>query len=336
MGSVFRKWYGQINQIRSFIPTNTPVIALTATATKETCSIIQQHMKMLDPCIIALSPERTNIRYSVVKASRECETAFQWLVENLRERRKNFPRVVIFCRSITTCTRLYKYFLFTLKEESYEPPSSKPDIQSRLFAMFHSRVDEEDKMKIIDGMKVPNGTCRVLFCTIAFGMGIDIANIRTIIHYGPSTSIEDYLQEAGRAGRDGLQSNAVLYAYPGCAVGHVSPAMKKYTSNEDICRRSMLLKSFLGKHIFNQTNHHSCCDICTKKCLCSTPCAYQPLHVELMAKGRDTSVDEPLPVTPVRFPSDEQLLELEKKLHRLREEKLSVSVPLYVGDDNYC
>ena len=133
------------------------------------------------------SPDRTNIRYSSVKVS---SRAFQWLIEELHEKRLTMDRVLVYCRSITTCTHLYKLFLSELQEESYEPPSSRPNIQQRLFAMFHSRVDEEDKMKSV---KNAPGACRVLFCTIAFGMGVDIPNIRTIIHYGPPSDVDDYV-----------------------------------------------------------------------------------------------------------------------------------------------
>ena len=75
-------------------------------------------------------------------------------------------------------------------------------------------------------------------------MGVVILDIQTLNHYGPSTEIDDYLQEAGRAGSDGEPSNAILYCYPGCTLGHVSPAMRKYVLNNDTCRRSFLLDSF--------------------------------------------------------------------------------------------
>lgn len=214
MGSIFREWYGKVCQIRSFIPTGTPIAVLTATATKATCLTILKHMKMTSAVHMQLSPNRPNIRYSVIKASRECYQAFQWLLDDLRLQRQHLPRVLVFCRSITTCSSLYKFFLTELREQSYMSPSSKPDISQRLFAMFHSRIDDEDKTRIMESMRDSDGACRVVFCTIAFGMGLDIPNVRTVIHYGLSRDIDDYLQEAGRAGRDGLPSTAVLYVYP--------------------------------------------------------------------------------------------------------------------------
>ena len=92
--------------------------------------------------------------------------------------------------------------------------------------MFHSRIDEKDKTLILDNMKDPNGTCRVVFCTIAFGMGVDIQNIRTVIHYEPSSDMDDYVQESGQGGRDGDECNAILYLFPGCLLWKVSPEMK--------------------------------------------------------------------------------------------------------------
>ena len=129
MGSVFRKWYGQVGHIRSFVPTSTPVVALTATATKETCALNVKHMQMTELHLVHLSPNQPNVRYSVVKVSREFDRAFQWLTAELCEKRQNLDRVLVYCRSITTCTHLYKLFLSELQEHSYDPPSSRPNIK---------------------------------------------------------------------------------------------------------------------------------------------------------------------------------------------------------------
>ncbi len=198
--------------------------------------------------------------------------------------------------------------------------------------MFHSRVDDDDKVKIMASMKDAAGACRVLFSTIAFGMGVDIADIRTVIHYGPSADVDDYLQEAGRAGRDGIPSNAILYCYPGCTIGHVRPAMKKYITNTDTCRRSLLLQSFVEDHRIS-LNRHSCCDVCVKNCPCATPCSYQPVSAKEWANKLCVNDDDDLTLTPVRQTSPEQLNELEKILHALREEKIDAAVPLFAGND---
>jgi len=85
--------------------------------------------------------------------------------------------------------------------------------------MYHSRVGDDEKQQILQSMLNPQGNCRVLFSTTAFGMGVDVPNIRTVIHLGPPADMDDYFQECGRAGRDGMQSNAILYLYPGCLIG---------------------------------------------------------------------------------------------------------------------
>ena len=227
------------------------------------------------------------------------------------------------------CTHLYKMFLYELQEKSYDPPMSTPDIQKRLFAMFHSHVDDDDhKTKIVESVKDPNCTCRVVFCTIAFGMGIDIPDIRTVIHYGPSSDVDDYIQEAGHAG---VPSNAILYCYPGCTLGHVSPAMKKDATNNDTCRRLLLLQSFSGNHDTSSTNYHRCCDICMLECSCATPGAYQPERAEY-ATRQQCSGDSEYVLTLVRFPTTEQLHELEGRLHLQREEHLDSGFPMYVID----
>ena len=75
-------------------------------------------------------------------------------------------------------------------------------------------------------------------------MGVDVPNVRTVIHYGPST-VDDYFKESGRAGRDGTPSEAMIFHCPGCLLGHVMKKMKGYCKlTEDKCRRVELLSHF--------------------------------------------------------------------------------------------
>ena len=87
-----------------------------------------------------------------------------------------------------------------------------------------------------------DSTLRVLIATTAFGMGVDILNIRWIVHWSPPRLIEDYVQETGRAGRNGLTATALL------VYGHlhrtVSSSMKKYGQNFTTCRRKRLFADF--------------------------------------------------------------------------------------------
>ena len=332
LDSSFRVWYGKVAQIRSFILNSTPIVALTATATTRTSTAIIKHMRMAVPRIVHISPNRSNIRYSVVESSRECTTAFQWLLDDLQMKRKNANRVLVYCRSIGTCTRLYKFFLTSLQHLSAEPPFSPPGSVSRLFAMFHSRVDDNDKSLILDSMKNPDGICRVVICTIAFGMGVDIPNIRTVIHYGLPSDIDDYIQESGRGGRDGLECSATLFLYPGSFLGNISPEMKKYAKNKDKCRRELLLQSFPGEQLEKPSHHYSCCDICQQHCSCASPCVYQIEPWEEV-----NQLDDQSSIVPVCNPTPEQLSVLRFKLLELRETVLRCDdgkVPtLFVGRD---
>ncbi len=77
--------------------------------------------------------------------------------------------------------------------------------------IFTAATDSYVKDGILTEFTKPNGTLCVVVATIAFGMGVDAPNIRRVIHWGPSRSIEAYVQESGRCGRDGLNAVAELY-----------------------------------------------------------------------------------------------------------------------------
>ncbi len=88
-----------------------------------------------------------------------------------------------------------------------------------------------------------DSTLRLVIATTAFGMMIDCPNIRWIYHFGFPDNLEEYVQETGRAGRDGDDAEAILFR--GSGEKHANESMKVYASNEHECRRLLLFSNFL-------------------------------------------------------------------------------------------
>lgn len=123
---------------------------------------------------------------------------FAKMVSDLKIEKNFYERTVIYCPAIKLTTHLYGYFQAELGENIYVDESHNP--RKRLVEMFHSRSDELNKDEILKSMGDDNGCIRILIATIAYGMGIDCKDVKTVIHYGPSYNCETYLQESGRAG----------------------------------------------------------------------------------------------------------------------------------------
>lgn len=202
--------------------------------------------------------------------------------------------------------------------------------------MYHARVDDEDKKIILHTFQPPSGTCRILFSTVAFGMWVDIPNVRTVIHYGPPDDVESYFQESGLAGRDGKQSIAIPYLY--ISRKSFRPCWKKYESiiyyctlEADKCHREELLKHFPGKNV--QHLVHMYCDQCTQVCECGNEHEHsKPLSMVHSITGDSDEDEASLPDRAVR---EEQIQLLRSKLMEFRSSLLlpAHSISLYVGQD---
>ena len=93
--------------------------------------------------------------------------------------------------------------------------------------MYHAGTPASVKEHISQAMATDDRRIRVLICTVAFGMGVNCKSVRRVIHFGPSKSVQLYIQESGHAGRDSLQSTCILL-YNGLLSANCDNDMKQY------------------------------------------------------------------------------------------------------------
>lgn len=245
------------------------VLALTATATIETLRAVENRLNLQNPVVVALPPDRQNIFFTVLKQP-NMEVFVDELASGILEEGLEFSKTVIFCSSYIDCAEIYRRLRSMLGQNFTEPPSY-PDLQQfRLVDMYTRASTAEMKERIIKSFCSARSKLRVIIATTAFGMGIDCPDIRRVIHWGPPSEVDHYVQEAGRAGRDGLPAEALLlYAK---AMHHVKDKMQEYGKNVDVCRRKLLFKDFILGQVAPVSSHVakcSCCDVCKSSCLCS-------------------------------------------------------------------
>ncbi len=133
--------------------------------------------------------------------------------------------------------------------------------------MYHSSTPEEIQEKVLSSLGVIDGLVRIVFATNALGMGINVPDIKRVIHYGIPRDTEDYLQEVGRGGRDKQTFHAFMFYQP-YHIAKCDEAMKTYVRNPTNERRRKLICNVFKEKLCNTQVKHDCCDVCTKTCEC--------------------------------------------------------------------
>ena len=182
-GYDFRPSYLRIAELRSRLP-GIPALALTATATPGVIDDIQEKLQFREKNVFKKSFERENLAYVI----RETDSKLYEMIHILSK--------------VRGCGIIYARSRSRTKEIAQELQR-----QGISADFFHAGLTSDEKIRKQNEWK--SGLCRVIVCTNAFGMGIDKPDVRLVIHFELPSSLEEYFQEAGRAGRDGEKAYAI-------------------------------------------------------------------------------------------------------------------------------
>jgi len=249
-GHDFRPDYLFLNQLKSSFP-KIPIIALTASADDVTRKDIVKQLRLQNPAVLVSSFNRANISYYIQPK----QQMFSKIVSYIREHAQESG--IIYC----------------LSRKGTEELAAKLQAQNISTHFYHAGMNPSERALVQENFI--KDKIKIIVATIAFGMGIDKSNVRYVIHADLPKNIESYYQETGRAGRDGLPSEAILFYSGGDVLKMKRFAMVEGNAAQtelmlqklqqmadfaemESCRRQYLMRYFGEEHSGNCNS----CDYC--------------------------------------------------------------------------
>ena len=240
----------------------------TATAAPETQADIAKTMLLKNPVKIQMNPNRHNIFYKKVQRPRSeltqdhLDTVLGEISSSLKENPASYPLTILYSN---TKVISYSYSFMDKKLGEHQYAGEKTP-ENRIFAQYHQEYTEKMKAHVVQEICKTNSRIRIVFATVALGLGLDAPHVRHVIHYIPPTSLERYFQETGRAGRDGDAAKATLY-YNNSDIRRNRPGMQAEMASfcriQQECLRKAMLTHF-GCVVPDIQLEYPCCNICQK------------------------------------------------------------------------
>ena len=257
-GHDFRPEYRNLHKLRSHpVLAEVPLVCLTATAIPRVQTDIVQSLQLRNPLLARQSFDRTNLEISVHK--------------------KKGPRAALdplLPKMAQQSTIIYAPTRDQVQEIADYLSTKLPGVEA-----YHAGLPQEQRTRAHTNFLV--GQTKVIVATVAFGMGIDKPDTRRVIHYGPPKTVEEYYQQIGRAGRDGLNAECIMFVsdgdfdryksdfYVGGLTGSAKEAtlnsidsLRKYALDMEKCRRKALLDFFQETSAFGE--RCGTCDTCRR------------------------------------------------------------------------
>lgn len=188
-GHDFRPEYAELGQLRERFP-SVPFMALTATADSTTRQDIVRQLGLHQPYIHISSFDRPNIRYMQMEKFKPLEQLIRYVEE------QQGKSGIIYCQS----------------RAKVEEMAERLKIRGIAVAAYHAGLDNAIRSRVQEQFQ--RDDLQIVVATVAFGMGINKSNVRFVVHFDVPRNIESYYQETGRAGRDGLPAEAMLFFDP--------------------------------------------------------------------------------------------------------------------------
>ena len=236
-GHDFRPEYRRLREMMDQINPNIPVIALTATATPKVQSDIVKNLGLREPNIFISSFNRPNLYYEIQPKIKKDQTI------------KSIVRYIVQHKGKSG-------IIYTLNRKTTEELADMLVANGIKAVAYHAGLDGKLRAERQDLFL--NEDVQVIVATIAFGMGIDKPDIRFVIHFNIPKSIENYYQETGRAGRDGLEGNCILYY-----------SHKDVAKLEHLMKDKPLSEREVGAQLINETVGYAETGVCRRKVLMS-------------------------------------------------------------------
>ena len=180
---------------------------------------IKEKLMLPDAFLMSRLPNRCNIELS-------CQTVnwcsipdvmfannLSWIGNELKNKGADCRKMIIYCSSANACSMIREYLILAGGDSVWSDPENRC-VETRRVGYYHGHVGSDMETAMLRLFTDKDSLIRIMICTVAFGMGVEIPDVDIVVHWGPSRTLLDYWQEVGRCARDGRPGKAVLYLVP--------------------------------------------------------------------------------------------------------------------------